>query len=223
MNTAYLALVYIPLVMLASLGLALLLNRQFPLRNLYRALYFTPVVTSIVAISLLWQWLLEPEFGLINYWLSLVGIRGPLWLASPEWAMPGIILMRVWWGAGFYMVILLAGLQAISPVFYEAAKIDGANGWQCFRFVTLPLLSPALFLVFVMATILTLQEFEQIYMMTAGGPADATNVMVLHIYRQAFRYFRMGDAAALSVFLFAILALLTYFQFRSSKWVHYGH
>jgi multiple sugar transport system permease protein len=220
-NTAYLSVVYIPLVIAASLGLALLLNRQFPLRNVYRALYFAPVVTSVVAISLLWQWILEPEFGLLNYLLSMVGIQGPLWLASRDWAMPGIILMRVWWGAGFYMVILLAGLQSIPPIYYEAAKLDGANAWQCFRFVTLPLLSPALFLVFVMATILTLQEFEQVYIMTGGGPADATNVMVLHIYRQAFRYFRMGDATALSVLLFGVIILFTYLQFRASKWVHY--
>jgi len=220
-NTMYLTFGYIPLVVVASLAMALLLNQKLPLTNVFRSMYFLPVVTSIVAISILWKWLLQPEFGLLNYLLSLVGIKGPLWLSSREWAMPGLILMRVWWGSGYYMVILLAGLQGIPIVYYEAAKIDGANVWQRFRHVTLPLLSPAIFFVIIMAAIWTLQEFDQVYMMTGGGPADATNVMVLQIYRQAFRYFRMGDASALSIILFMIILVFTYLQFRYSKWVHY--
>ncbi|NIV38124.1 MAG: ABC transporter permease subunit [Anaerolineae bacterium] len=220
-NTLYLTFGYIPLVVVASLVMALLLNQRLPLTNMYRSVYFLPVVTSIVAISVLWKWLLQPEFGLLNYLLSLVGIKGPLWLSSREWAMPGLILMRVWWGSGYYMVIILAGLQGIPTAYYEAAKIDGANTWQRFRHVTLPLLSPAIFFVIIMAAIWTLQAFDQVYMMTEGGPADATSVMVLQIYRQAFRYFRMGDATALSMILFAIILIFTYLQFRYSKWVHY--
>lgn len=220
-NTLYLTFGYIPLVLASSLAMAMLLNQKLPLTNLYRSVFFMPVVTSIVAISVLWKWLLQPEFGLINYLLSLMGIQGPLWLSSREWAMPGLILMRVWWGSGYYMVILLAGLQGIPATYYEAAKIDGANAWRRFRHVTLPLLSPAMFFVIIMAAIWTLQEFEQVYNMTEGGPADATNVLVLRIYRQAFRYFRMGDASALSMILFAIILLFTYLQFRYSKWVHY--
>lgn len=219
-NTAYLTFAYIPLVVAASLALALLVNNKVPFAKIFRSLYFLPVVTSIVAISIVWKWLLQPEFGLLNYLLGLAGIPGPAWLASRQWAMPGLIMMRVWWGAGYYMVIILAGLKSISPEYYEAARIDGAEGWRQFGMITLPLLSRSLFLVVVMAAIWTLQEFEQVYIMTGGGPADATNVVVLHIYRQAFRYFRMGSAAALSVLLFVSIIVFTFLQFRvASRWV----
>jgi multiple sugar transport system permease protein len=220
-NTLYLTFGYIPLVVVASLGLALLVNKKVPLRNFYRSVYFLPTVTSVVAISLLWKWLLQPDFGVINYALSLFGIKGPLWLSSREWSMPALIMMRVWWGAGYYMVILLAGLQAIPSEYYEAARIDGANNWDQFKHVTVPLLSPTIFLVVIMAAIWTLQEFDQVFMMTGGGPADATIVLVLQIYRLGFRYFRMGDASALSIILFGIIMLFTFLQFRfSDRWVH---
>lgn len=220
-NTLYLTFGYIPLVVAAALGLALLVNKKIPLRNFYRSIYFLPTITSTVAISILWKWLLQPDFGVINYALSFLGIQGPLWLSSREWSMPALIFMRVWWGCGYYMVILLAGLQGIPTEYYEAAKIDGANSWRQFWHVTIPLLSPTIFLVVIMAAIWTLQEFDQVFMMTGGGPADATNVLVLQIYRLGFRYFRMGDASALSIILFGLILIFTYLQFRfSNKWVH---
>ena len=221
-NTLIITTGYIPLVMIVSLAMALALNQKLRFTVVYRTAYFMPVVTSLVAIALVWRWVLQPDFGLVNYLLSLVGIEGPTWLSSTKWAIPGLIFMRVWWGAGFYMVIFLAGLQGIPQEFYDAAKVDGASGWQRFRHVTLPLLSPTTFFVFIMASIWTLQIFDQVYIMTEGGPGEATEVFLLRIYQLAFRYFRMGDAAALSMILFVIIVCFTYFQARySRRWVHY--
>ena len=221
-NTIFITAGYIPLVMIVSLAMALALNQKLRFTVVYRTAYFMPVVTSLVAIALVWRWVLQPDFGLVNYLLSLVGIEGPTWLSSTKWAIPGLIFMRVWWGAGFYMVIFLAGLQGIPQEFYDAAKVDGASGWQRFRHVTLPLLSPTTFFVFIMASIWTLQIFDQVYIMTEGGPGEATEVFLLRIYQLAFRYFRMGDAAALSMILFVIIVCFTYFQARySRRWVHY--
>ena len=201
-NTIVITAGYIPLVMIVSLAMALALNQKLRFTVIYRMAYFMPVVTSLVAIALVWRWVLQPDFGLVNYLLSLIGIEGPTWLSSTKWAIPGLIFMRVWWGAGFYMVIFLAGLQGIPLEFYDAAKVDGASSWQRLRYVTLPLLSPTTFFVFIMASIWTLQIFDQVYIMTDGGPGEATEVFLLRIYQLAFRYFRMGDAAALSMILF---------------------
>ncbi len=221
-NTLFITGGYIPLVMILSLAMALALNQKLRGSVVWRTAYFMPVVTSLVAIALVWRWVLQPDFGLVNYLLGLVGIEGPTWLSSTRWAIPGLILMRVWWGAGFYMVIFLAGLQGIPREFYDAAKVDGANAWQRLRFVTLPLLSPTTFFVFIMASIWTLQIFDQVFIMTGGGPGEATEVFLLRIYNLAFRYFRMGDAAALSMILFVIIGCFTYFQSRyARRWVHY--
>ena len=221
-NTFLITAGYIPLVMIVSLAMALALNQKLRFTVIYRLAYFMPVVTSLVAIALVWRWVLQPDFGLVNYLLGLIGIEGPTWLSSTQWAIPGLIFMRVWWGAGFYMIIFLAGLQGIPQEFYDAAKVDGASSWQRFRHVTLPLLSPTTFFVFIMASIWTLQIFDQVYIMTDGGPGEATAVFLLRIYQLAFRYFRMGDAAALSMILFLIIGCFTYFQSRySRRWVHY--
>lgn len=221
-NTIIITAGYIPLVMIVSLAMALALNQKLRFTVVYRTAYFMPVVTSLVAIALVWRWVLQPDFGLVNYLLSLIGIEGPDWLSSTNWAIPGLILMRVWWGAGFYMVIFLAGLQGIPREFYEAAKVDGATAWQQFRHVTLPLLSPTTFFVFIMATIWTFQIFDQVFIMTGGGPGESTEVFLLRIYQLAFRYFRMGDAAALSMILFAMILGFTFLQSRYAKrWVHY--
>lgn len=216
-NTLYFTFAYIPLVVTASLGLALLINNDIPGKNIYRTIFFMPNVTSLVAISILWKWLLQPEFGLINYTLSFLHISGPEWLSSKVWAMPGIILMRVWWGAGYYMVILLAGLKSIPKEYYEAAEIDGSSRIQTFRYITFPHLLPSILLSTTMAAIWTFKEFEQIFMMTGGGPADSTKVLVLQIYNQAFRYMRMGDATALSMILFVIIGVFTVVNFKITK------
>ena len=221
-NTILITGGYIPLVMVVSLAMALALNQKLRFTVVYRTAYFMPVVTSLVAIALVWRWVLQPDFGLVNYMLSLIGIEGPDWLSSTQWAIPGLIFMRTWWGAGFYMVIFLAGLQGIPQEFYDAAKVDGASAWQRFRHVTLPLLSPTTFFVFIMASIWTLQIFDQVFIMTGGGPGQATEVFLLRIYQLAFRYFRMGDAAALSMILFIMILGFTFFQSRfSRRWVHY--
>src|SRR5690606_6299502 len=158
-------------------------------------IFFMPVVTSVVAVALVWSWLYNPDFGVINLLLSKIGIQGPGWLTSLKWAMPSIIIMSVWHGMGYNMVIFLSGLQGIPHHLYEAAQIDGANRWQEFRHITLPMLSPTTFFILIVTLIGSFQVFGQVYMMTRGGPANATHVLVLRIFNLAFRFFNMGQAA----------------------------
>jgi len=179
---------------------------------IYRAVYFVPVVTSWVAVSLIWKWLLNPEFGMVNYVLSLVGIAGPGWLFDPNWAMTGIIMTSVWKDIGFVMVIYLAGLQDIPENLYEASRLDGASGWQQFRTITWPLLSRTTFFVTTITLINSFQVFDQVWVMTKGGPAGATSVMMELIYKNAFSYYRMGYASAVSWILFALIFGVTIIQ-----------
>src|SRR6185503_15597282 len=189
---------------------------------LYRAIYFVPVVTSLVAVAMVWQWLYHSEVGLINYLLIDLGLPKVNWLGSTEWAMPAVILMTSWKSMGYYAVIFLAGLQGIPGHLYEAADIDGANSWQKFWRITLPLLSPTMFFVLVISIIQAFQVFGQIFIMTRGGPANATSTIVYFIYNQAFVWFRMGYAAAASWVLFAIIFVVTILQTRwQRRWVHY--
>lgn len=211
-NTVLFILGYLPPVVCIGLGLALLLNRSFPGRTLFRAIYFVPVVTSWVAVSLVWKWLLNPEFGLINYGLSLVGITGPGWLYDPQWAMAGIVLTSVWKDIGFVMVIYLAGLQEIPDNLYEAAAIDGIGPWRVFWRVTLPLLAPTTFFVTTISLINSFQVFDQVWIMTEGGPAGSTSVVMELIYKNAFRYYQMGYASAISWLLFALIFAVTIAQ-----------
>ncbi len=221
-NTAYFAFASIPLGIVLSLGLALALNRKMRGLTWYRSIYFLPVVTPMVAVALVWAWLYNPDFGVINNILLKFGIKGPKWLASTKWAMPSIIFMSVWKGLGYNMVIFLAGLQGIPQHLYEAARIDGATSWKQFRYITLPMLSPATFFVLIMSMIGSFQIFAQSYIMTSGGPANATMVLVLHIYNLAFRYWKMGEASAVAWVLFTIIFIITLIQFAYSKrWVHY--
>jgi multiple sugar transport system permease protein len=177
----------------------------------------------MVAVSLVFSWLFNPYYGLINHLLSLLGIQGPAWLSSSEWAMPAIVIVSVWKMAGYYMVIYLAALQNIPPELYEAAAIDGANRWQQIRYVTVPLISPTTFFISIMCTMSALKIFEQVYVMTGGGPANSTITVNLLIYRNAFEYLRMGRATAMAYFLFAAIMIVTLIQFWGQKrWVHYG-
>jgi multiple sugar transport system permease protein len=222
-NTLFFTFGSIPLTLGLALGLALLCNRPMVGVTWFRTAFFTPVVTNIVAISLVWFWLYAPEVGIINWLLGLAGIEGPNWLSSTRWAMPAVILVSVWHGAGYPMVILLAGLQGIPEQLYEAAKIDGANAWRRFRHVTIPLLTPTLFFLTITSFISSFQVFGLIFVMTKGGPANATNVYIFYLYQNAFAFGRLGYASAMAWILFALIALVTLIQWRLQKrWVFYG-
>lgn len=221
-NTVFFIMGNIPLTLLFSLIVALALNRKMKGVILYRTLYFMPTISSSVAVSLLWLWLYNPDMGLINTILAYLGIKGPGWLSSTSWAMPAIIIMTVWQGIGYNMVIILAGLKGIPEVYYEAAIIDGANAWSRFWRITLPMLSPTIFFIVTMGLINGFQMFNEAYMMTRGGPADATNVVVLYIYQLAFQFYKMGPAAVVSWLLFIIILSVTLLQFKiSNRWVNY--
>ena len=219
---AFLAM-YLPLVVVGGLGIALALNQGVRALGLWRSLYFLPVVTSWVVVALMWKWLLNPSTGVVNTVLGVVGIDGPGWWTDPTWAMPAIVLATAWKDLGFVMVIFLAGLQSIPSDYHEAAMVDGAGWWPRFRHITLPLLSPATFFVLTISLINGFQVFDQGFVMTGGGPAGATTVLVERIYTHAFRYSEMGYAAAMSWVLFAIVIGVTAVQFRQQdRWVHYG-
>ncbi|MEU8270888.1 sugar ABC transporter permease [Sphaerisporangium sp. NPDC049002] len=214
---------YLPLVYAGGLGLALLLNRAMAGRDLFRAIYFLPVITSWVVVALLWKWLLNPSGGIVNWALGLLGVHGPGWWTDPAWAMPSIILASAWKDLGFVMIILLAGLQAIPKEYLDAASVDGATGLSRFRHITLPLLSPSTFFVVVISLINGFQVFDQVHVMTKGGPGGATQVVVEQVYDLTFRYGRAGAASALSWLLFAVVLLVTQLQVRAQRrWVHYG-
>jgi multiple sugar transport system permease protein len=211
-NTLTFILGYLPSVVAIGLGIALLVNRKLKGRTIFRAIYFVPVVTSWVAVSLVWKWLLNPQYGLVNWLLSLVGIQGPGWLFDPNWAMPGVIMATVWKDIGFVAVIYLAGLQEIPENLMEAADIDGANAWQRFWSITWPLLAPTTFFVTTISLISSFQVFDQVYIMTNGGPVGATTTMVQLIYKNAFGYGQMGYASAISWVLFALIFIVTITQ-----------
>jgi multiple sugar transport system permease protein len=215
------AIFAIPLGLVFGLLLALLLNAKVPGLSIWRTLYYTPSVVSGVAVAVLWLYLFNPRYGIINWLLSLVKINGPGWLASPDWALPALIIMSLW-SVGGGMIIYLAGLQGIPTVFYEAAEIDGANSVQSFFSITLPLITPVLFYNLVTGIIGTFQIFTSVYVMTAGGPAEATLFYNLYLFNNAFKYNQMGYASALAWMLFLIVLILTLLVFRSSStWVYY--
>ena len=227
-NTAYYVAFSVPLGVLLSLILALLLNQGLRGMRIFRTIFFLPSVTNLVAISILWMWILNPEFGLINRLLDFIGIEGPLWLQSETWSKPALILMSLW-GVGGGMIINLAALQGIPGELYEAADIDGVGKWRKTLHITLPLISPALFFNLVMNIIGSFQVFTQAFVMTAsssqgeeGGPNNATLFFVLYLYKKAFQQFKMGYASALAWVLFVIILLFTLIQFVLSKrWVYY--
>ncbi|MDR8413461.1 sugar ABC transporter permease [Nonomuraea sp. 3-1Str] len=211
----------VSLGVLFTFGLALLLNQPLRFQGLFRTVMYLPSVVSGVATALLWLNILHPDYGLINKLLALIGVEGPPWLGSTEWAMPALILMSVW-GAGNTIVIYLAGLQGIPATLYEAAEIDGAGWWRRFWSVTVPMMSPVIFFNVVTGFIASIQAYTLILIMTEGGPANATMVLGLYIYRQAFVFFDMGYAAALSWAMFLIVIAVTLVQFGlARRWVHY--
>lgn len=213
---------YIPLVMVLALGVAVVLNQKLKGQVFFRAAFFVPVVSAWVAVALLWKWIFNPRFGILNYLLKFVGIEGLTWLFDPQLAMPAIIITSVWKDIGFVMVMYLAGLQGIPAEYYEAASIDGASSWQRFRSITLPLLSPTTFFALIISLINSFQVFDQVWIMTEGGPGGATTVLVQQIVKNAFDYSRMGYASTLSWALFALVFAITLVQMRFQKrWVFY--
>lgn len=181
-----------------------------------------PVVTSSVSVGVIWMWILNGDFGILNQFLANFGINGPQWLTDTSLVMVSIALLSVWWQLGFNMVIFLAGLQGISTSYYEAAEIDGASKFQKFKHITLPLISPTTFFVTIMAIISSFQMFDQALVITGGGPAKASYTLVFHIYETAFMNFRMGEGSAAAMILFVIILIFTLIQFKLSKrWVHY--
>lgn len=211
----------VPLRLAAALLFALLLNQKVPAVGFFRTVYYLPSVVSGVAVSLLWVWILQPQFGLLNYFLHMVGLPGPQWLSSPTWALPGLIVMSLW-TVGSTMIIFLAGLQGIPIELYESAKIDGASTIRQFFSVTIPLITPVILFNLVIGIIASFQVFTQAYVMTNGGPNNATLFYVLYLYQVAFQFSQMGYASALAWILFIIVLALTLLVFRSSgRWVYY--
>jgi multiple sugar transport system permease protein len=221
-NTFYYTLFSVPLGITFGVGIALLLNMKVVGVPVYRTLYYLPSIVPVVATSVLWMWLLNPQYGLINSTLGKLGLPEPGWIADPLWSKPSLILMATW-AVGGSIVIYLAGLQGIPTELYEAAELDGAGPWQRTRAVTLPLLSPVIFFNLVMGLIGALQVFTQAYVMTQGGPVDSTLFYSVYLFRRAFTYLDMGYASAMAWLLFVVIMGLTVFTFRSaSRWVHYA-
>ena len=217
-NTLVYAVWTVPLTMVAALLIAVLLNSKIKGIILFRTAFFFPYVASLVAVGAVWNMLFQPEFGPINEFLKFIGIQNPpRWCASTDWAMTVIVIVSVWKYMGYYMVVYLAALQGISKDLYEAASIDGATGFNKFRYITIPMLTPTTFFVVIMLTIQCFKVFDLIYVMTGGGPGRATNVIVNHIYNAAFVDFKFGYASAGAVVLFLIVLVITMIQFRGEK------
>ncbi len=222
-NTVYIVVFAVPLGMLAAFLMAMLLNQKVRGMPLYRTLYYIPSIVPAVASAALWLYVLQPQWGLLNSLLEVVGIQGPGWMGSEVWSKPSIIMLMVW-GCGGTMIIYLAGLQDVPKEYYEAAEIDGAGWFRKFTNVTLPLMTPTIFFNLVMGIIGTFQIFSVVFVLTdgMGGPVNSTLVYLIYLYRNAFNYFRMGYSSAMAWVLFVIILILTMVAFRSARfWVFY--
>jgi multiple sugar transport system permease protein len=216
-NTVVYTVITVPVGMALSLILALALDQNIAGRRIFRAVYFLPSITSMVAVAVVWQWIYNPEFGLLNYLLSLFGIDGPSWLSSSKTSLLSIAIVGIWKGMGYNMLLFLAGLQGISTSYYEAAKLDGANAFQEFFYVTFPMLRPTTFFIFIMSIIGSFQVFDSVMLMTGGEPGRSSSVLVHYLYQNAFEYFRMGYACAIAYLLFFIVVTLTLINLRMEK------
>ena len=214
-QTAFFTVGITACILVLSLGMALLLDEKLRWIKAYRAIFYLPAVTSLVAIGIVWVWMFDPQFGVINQALRAVGVEGPLWLADTRLALVCLIITAAWRNIGYFATVFLAGLQGIDSMYYEAARIDGAGRWASFRFVTLPLLKSTIVFVVVLSVILSFQVFALVYVMTGGGPAGSTSVLVFYLYQQAFTYFRLGYASAVGFVLFVIIFVLTVLQFKA--------
>jgi multiple sugar transport system permease protein len=211
----------VPLGMICAMAVAVLLNQKIVASGIFRTVFYLPSVISGVAIALVFAWIFNYRFGILNYFLSLVGIDGPNWLGSPKYALSAFVLMSLW-GIGGNVVIYLAGLQGVPASLHEAATIDGAGAWRRFWVITLPLITPVVLFTMVMGVIGTFQTFTQAYIMTAGGPANATLFYLLYLYKNAFNWFEMGYASALAWLLFLVILICTIILWTTSaRWVYY--
>jgi len=222
-NTVFFTVTSVPIGLTIGLGLALALNQRIRGISWIRTAYFLPVVTSTVAIALVWSWIYSPDSGPLNGVLGFFGLPAQRWISDPFWAMPSIVAMSVWQGLGVTVIIFLAGLQGIPEEYYDAASVDGAGAWARFRSVTLPLLTPSIFFTGILALIDSFQVFYQVYVLARPGkPTDATVTLVYTIYENGFQNFKMGYAAAAAWLLFLIVAILTFVYFRlQNRWVPY--
>jgi multiple sugar transport system permease protein len=217
-NTFYFVVAGVPLSIAASLGAALLLDsRATWLKGLFRTAYFAPVVTSLVAVAVIWRYVLHTRYGMLNYALSWFGVEPVDWLGDPDWAMPAIVLFAVWKNFGYNMIILLAGLQGIPRDLYEAADLDGAGAWAKFRWVTWPMLGPTLLMVSILSMSGYFQLFAEPYVMTQGGPVQSTVSVLYFMYEQGFKWWNLGVASAVAFVLFAIMFTVTLLQLRVAK------
>lgn len=216
-NTLYFTIGTVPVGGFLSLLVAVLLNQKIKLVGLYRSAFFIPVIVSFVSVAMVWQWMYNQDYGLINSFLGSLGLYQPPWIASEQWAMPSVIIMSIWKGLGFNSVILLAGIQGISASLYEAADIDGASAIQKFTKITLPLVRPTMMFVLIISMINAFQAFDQIYIMTNGGPGSATQVVCYLIYMNAFQYFKQGYASAMAYVLFLIIFVASIIQLKISE------
>lgn len=217
-QTAYFTIFTVLFSVIASLGLALLLNQKIKARGFFRSALFFPYVASVVAVSVVFNAMLQPEFGPVNEFLKFIGISNPPgWLASTTWVIPGLIIVNVWRNMGYFMIIYLAGLQGIDQSLYEAAELDGAKGWTRFWKITWPLLSPSTFFVVMMLVINSFKVFDLVWLMTNGGPGTSSTMISQYIYNQAFISWDYGKSSAAAMILFLIVALLTAFQFKAEK------
>lgn len=217
-NTFYYVVAAAPLSITISLGAALLLNSKLiKFKGIFRLSYFMPVVTTLVAVAIVWRFIYHPKFGILNYILSLVGVNPIDWLGDPAWAMPSIIIMSVWKNFGYNMIIFIAGLQNIPEDLYEAADIEGANGWQKFKSITLPMLAPTTLFVTLITMIGFFQIFAEPYVMTQGGPLNKTLTIVQYMYQEGFRWWNMGYSASIAFVLFFIIFIGTMIQLKIQK------
>ena len=217
-NTFYFVLIGGPLSILVSLGAAMLLNSKLvKFKSFFRLAYFIPVVTTLVAVAIVWRFIYHPRFGLLNYLLGFFGVYEIDWLGDPLWSMPAIILMAIWKNFGYNMIIFIAGLQNIPGQLYEAADIEGANSWQKFKWITLPMLAPTTLFVSIITMIGYFQLFAEPYVMTQGGPLNSTLSIVLFMYQEGFRWWNMGYSAAIAFVLFFIIMIVTLIQFRVQR------
>ncbi len=213
-NTFTFAIITVSQQVVIGLLLALLVNQDFPLRTWVRVILFSPVVISVATMGIIWQWLMNLDWGYLNYILSFLHVQKINWLGDPALVLPSLSWATIWWGVGFTMIIYLAGLQNIPDHYYEAGKLDGANEVQLFRHITLPLLMPTTLFVLVTSFIGHMQAFGQVYLMTLGGPDYHSETIIMYLYDQGFRYFRMGYAAAMAFSLALIILIVTLVQFR---------
>lgn len=221
-NTAYFTFISVPGRLAIALLLAMLLNQKLKGIALFRTLYYIPSLASGVAVAVLWMWVLNPSYGILNVSLGYLGLKGPVWLGSEEWSKPALILMS-FWAVGDGMIVYLAGLQGIPQQLYEVAEIDGANVWKKFRYVTIPMLTPVIFFNLIMGVIRAWQLWVYAYVMTEGGPVNSTLFYVLYLYRNAFEYFKMGYASTMAWILSLIIIGFTLLIFKSSPiWVFYA-